>query len=311
MELRHLRYFVAIGEEENYRRAAQRLNVAQTALSTQIQDLEAELGFKLFDRLPRGVKLSAAGRLFLEDARRILQQVSEAAARAARVARGQSGTLRVGFTENASWRGIVPDSFRRFRERQPDAELQLTPATSLEQIEALRSGRLDAGFVFNMPKTDAELDHLPVAMQHVELAVPKGHALARMKNVRLRDLVDASFVWFPRREAPAFYDRLMHECFRGGLKSPRIVQEGLNESTILSLVSHGMGVGWVNGTARWAVSGRRGDHVGGRSGHAFAAGARMEKGQYLSFARQFYWRGTALGRRATGQKRLNAVGFCR
>jgi DNA-binding transcriptional LysR family regulator len=255
MELRHLRYFVAIGEEENYRRAAQRLHVAQTALSTQIQDLEAELGFKLFDRLPRGVKLSAAGRPFLEDARRILQQVSEAAARAARVARGQSGTLCVGFTENASWRGVVPDSFRRFRERQPDAELQLTPATSLEQIEALRSGRMDAGYVFNMPKTDSELDHLQVAMQHVELAVPKGHALARMKNVRLRDLVDASFVWFPRREAPAFYDQLMHECFRGGLKSPRIVQEGLNESTILSLVSHGMGVGWVNGTARWRCPG--------------------------------------------------------
>jgi DNA-binding transcriptional LysR family regulator len=251
MELRHLRYFVAIGEEENYRRAAQRLNVAQTALSTQIQDLEAELGFKLFDRLPRGVKLSAAGKLFLEDARRILREVSEAAGRAARVARGQSGTLRVGFTENASWRGVVPESLRRFREHQPDAELQLTPATSLEQIEGIRSGRLDAGFVFNMPKTDAELDHIPVAMQHVELAVPKGLSLGKMKKVRLRDLVDASFVWFPRREAPAFYDQLMHECFRGGLKSPRIVQEGLNESTILSLVSHGMGVGWVNGTARW------------------------------------------------------------
>jgi DNA-binding transcriptional LysR family regulator len=250
MELRHLRYFVAIGEEENYRRAAQRLNVAQTALSTQIQDLEAELGFKLFDRLPRGVKLSVAGRLFLEDARRILQQVSEAAARAARVARGQSGTLRVGFTENASWRGVVPESLRRFRERQPDAELQLTPATSLEQIEGLRSGRLDAGFVFNMSKTDSELDHIPVALQHVELAVPKGDPLIKLKKLRLRDLSEASFVWFPRREAPAFYDRLMHECFRGGLKSPRIVQEGLNESTILSLVSHGMGVGWVNGTAR-------------------------------------------------------------
>src|SRR5215472_985962 len=251
MELRHLRYFVAIGEEENYRRAAQRLHVAQTALSTQIQDLEAELGFKLFDRLPRGVKLSVAGRLFLEDARRILQQVNEAAERAARVARGQSGTLRVGFTENASWRGIVPNSFRRFRERQPDAELQLTPATSLEQLEAIRSGRLDAGFVFNMPKGDAELDNIPVAMQHVELAVPKGHALAKVRKLRLRDLVEASFVWFPRRESPAFYDRLMHECFRGGLKSPRIVQDGLNEATILSLVSHGMGVGWVNGTARW------------------------------------------------------------
>jgi len=159
--------------------------------------------------------------------------------------------MRVGFTENASWRGVVPDSFRHFRERQPDAELQLTPATSLEQLDAIRSGRLDAGFVFNMPKGDAELDHFPVALQHVELAVPKGHALAKVKKLKLRDLVDASFVWFPRRESPAFYDRLMHECFRGGLKSPRIVQEGLNEATILSLVSHGMGVGWVNGTARW------------------------------------------------------------
>lgn len=174
MELRHLRYFVAIGEEENYRRAAQRLNVAQTALSTQIQDLEAELGFKLFDRLPRGVKLSAAGKLFLADARRILRDVNEAASRAARVARGQSGTLRVGFTENASWRGVVPESLRRFRKRQPDAELQLTPATSLEQIEAIRSGRLDAGFVFNMPKADAAWIRLPLPYSVSNWPSPKG-----------------------------------------------------------------------------------------------------------------------------------------
>ena len=251
MELRHLRYFVAIGEEENYRRAAQKLNVAQTALSTQIQDLEAELGFKLFDRLPRGVKLSAAGKIFLEDARRILQQVSEAAARAGRVARGQSGTLRIGFTENSSWHGVVPDSLRIFRERHPDAHLDLHPAGSVDQIADIRSGHVDAGFVFNMPKNDEELDHLPVALQSVELAVPKGHALSKIKKLRLRDLVDAPFVWFPRREAPAFYDRMMHECYRGGLKSPRIVQEAANEATILSLVSHGMGVGWVNETARW------------------------------------------------------------
>src|ERR1700730_6832963 len=136
MELRHLRYFVAIGEEENYRRAAQRLNVAQTALSTQMQDLEAELGFKLFDRLPRGVKLSAAGKLFLEDAKLILQQVAEAAARATRVARGHAGTLRVGFTENASWHGVAPDSVRRFRELHPDVELQLSLTGSLDQIES-------------------------------------------------------------------------------------------------------------------------------------------------------------------------------
>ena len=251
MELRHLRYFVAVGDEQHYGRAALRLRVVQPALSRQIQDLEEEVGFKLFERLPRGVKLSPAGKLFLEDARRILQDVNEAAARAARVARGQSGTLRVGFTENASWRGVVPESFRRFRELQPDAELQLQPSPSLVQLEAIRSGRLDAGFIFNMPKADPELDRLPVAMQRIELAAPTGHPLTKLKELRLRDLTDVPFVWFPRRESPALYDRLMQACFRGGLKSPRIVQEGLDEATILSLVASGLGVGWVLGTARW------------------------------------------------------------
>src|SRR6266436_9766257 len=251
MELRHLRYFVAIGEEQHYGRAARRLRVAQPALSRQIQDLEKELGFKLFERLPRGVRLSAAGKLFLEDARRILREVSEAAVRAGRVASGRSGTLRVGFTENASWRGVVPESFRRFWELQPEAELQLQPSASLEQLKAIRSGRLDSGFVNFMPKSDPELDQLLVAIQHVELAAPKRHPLTKLKKLRLRDLTDAPFVWFPRWSSPAFYDRLMHECYRGGLKSPRIVEEGVNEATILSLVSTGLGVGWVLGTARW------------------------------------------------------------
>jgi DNA-binding transcriptional LysR family regulator len=251
MELRHLRYFVVVGEEQHYGRASRRLRVAQPALSRQIQDLEEEVGFKLFDRLPRGVKLSVAGKLFLEDARRILQAVSEATARAAHVARGQSGTLRVGFTENASWHGVVPDSFRLFREQQPDAELQLQPAASLEQLDAIRSGRLDAGFANFMPKADPELDQLAVAVHHLELAVPKRHPLTKLKKLRLRELTDAPFIWFPRRASPAFYDRMMHESYRGGLKSPRIVQEGLNEATILSLVSTGLGVGWVLGSARW------------------------------------------------------------
>ena len=246
-----MRYFVAVGEEQHYGRASRRLRVAQPALSRQIQDLEEELGFKLFERLPRGVRLNAAGTLFLEDARRVLQELSEAAVRAGRVASGRSGTLRVGFTENASWRGVVPDSFRRYREKQPDAELQLQPEASLPQLEAIRSGRLDAGFVNFMPESDPELDQLLVARQHVELAAPKRHPLTRLKKLRLRDLTDVPFVWFPRRANPAFYDRMMLECYRGGLKTPRIVQEGVNEPTILSLVSTGLGVGWVLATARW------------------------------------------------------------
>lgn len=117
-------------------------------------------------------------------------------------------------------------------------------------MEAVRSGRLDVGFVNFMPPSDAELDHLLVARQHVELASPKGHPLTRLKRLRLRDLRDAPFVWFPRRSNPAFYDQMMRECYRGGLKSPRVVQKGVNEPTILSLVSTGIGVGWVLATAR-------------------------------------------------------------
>lgn len=251
MELRHLRYFVMVGEEQHYGRAAQRLRVAQPALSRQIQDLEDEIGCQLFDRLPRGVKISAAGKSFLEDARRILQQVSEAAARAGRVARGQSGTLRVGFTESASWHGVVPESFRQFRQQHPDAELQLNPLSSLEQVEVIRAGRLDAGFVFNMPKGDRELNQVQVEWHNVVLAAPKGHPLTKIKKLRLRDMVDADFVWFPRRQSPAYYDRLMHKCFRGGLKSPRIVQEAADQATLLSLVTCRLGVAFVSEPTRW------------------------------------------------------------
>ena len=251
MELRHLRYFVAVGEEQHYGRAAERLHLAQPALSRQIQDLEEEIGVKLFDRLSRGVKISAAGASFLDDARRILQQVNEATMRAARVARGQSGVLRVGFTESASWHGVVPDSFRQLRQRQRDVELQLYPTSSLEQIEAVRAGRLDAGFVFSMPKSDRELDQMPVAIHHLVLAAPKGHPLTRLKKLRLRDMSETAFVWFPRRQSPAYYDRLMHECFRGGLKAPNIVQEAVDQATMLSLVTCRIGVAFVSDATRW------------------------------------------------------------
>jgi len=251
MELRHLRYFVAVGDEQHYGRAAKQLHVAQPALSRQIQDLEEEIGFRLFDRLPRGVKISTAGKSFLDDARRILQQVNEATARAKRVASGQSGTLRVGFVESISWRGVVPNSFRQFRERQPDAELQLRPLSSLQQIEAIRSGQLDAGFLFTMANIERELTQLEVDVLNLMLAAPKGHPLTKLKKVRLRELSEAPFIWFPRPESPIYYDRLMQECSRGGLKTPHIVQEAINEATILSLVSCRLGVAFVSEATRW------------------------------------------------------------
>jgi DNA-binding transcriptional LysR family regulator len=251
MELRHLRYFVAVGEEQHYGRAAERLRIAQPALSRQIRDLESELGFTLFDRLPRGVKLSAAGKLFLSDARRILQEVQGAKLRAERVARGQAGTLRVGFVEALSWHGVVPDSFRRFRRLQPDAELDLHPMLSNQQMEAVRSGKLDAGFIFSLDEPDGDVAQLQVARYKLMLAAPQGHAVTRIKRLRLRNLRDAPFVCVHRWVTPVYYDRIMQVCLRGGLKPPRIVQHVLDHATMLSLVSCRLGVAFVSETTRW------------------------------------------------------------
>lgn len=250
MELRHLRYFVAVGEDEHYGRAAQRLRVAQPALSSQIQDLEREIGAQLFDRLPRGVRLSAAGKVFLDDCRRILQDVNEAAVRAERAARGIIGTLRLGFTESASWHGVVPDALREFRRTHPEAELQLSSLISLDQVEAVRSGRLDAGFVY-VTTSDPQIAQLAVASHQVVLAMPRRHPVSRLKRLLLRDLVETDFVWFTRRQHPANYDRLLQECSRGGLPNPRIVQEAVDQATMLSLVSCGLGVAFVTDATRW------------------------------------------------------------
>jgi DNA-binding transcriptional LysR family regulator len=251
MELRQLRYFVAVGDEQHYGRAAQRLRVAQPALSRQIHNLEEEIGFKLFDRLPRGVKINAAGKLFLEDARRILQDLNDATASAKRIGSGLSGTLRIGFVQSLSWQGIVPESLKLFRERRPDAELQLKPLSSGEQICAVQSGFLDGGYVFTMAETASELNLVRVGFVNVMLAAPMGHALTKRRKLRLRDLIDAPFILFPRRVSPVFFDRLMAECARGGLKTPRVVQETADEAIILSLVACGIGVGFVSSASRW------------------------------------------------------------
>jgi DNA-binding transcriptional LysR family regulator len=251
MELRHLRYFVAVGEEQHFGRAAELLHVVQPALSRQIQALEKEIGFPLFDRLPRGVKLSAAGRLFLEDSRRILAEVKEAVSRAGQVARGLAGTLRVGFVESISWHGLVPESFRRFHQKHADAEMIPIPMLSLAQAEAVRIGRLDAGFIVRMDALSEELEQRSVSVHKVVLAAPKGHLLTRQKGLRLRDLRDVPVVCFPRRANPSAYDRLMEACYRGGLKSLRIVQEADDHATILGLVACRLGVAMVSDSARW------------------------------------------------------------
>ena len=250
MELRHLRYFVGVGEEEHFGRAANRLHVAQPPLSRQIQDLERELGFPLFDRLPRGVRLTAAGRMFLNDARRILLDVDEAKRRAERIALGKAGTLRIGITTAISWHGLVVNAFREFRRRQPDVELVLHHLNSVHQVEAVVSDRLDVGFAAAVTPWHKELEHRQFALDRMVLAVPKGHPLTKRQRIRLRDLRNMPFIWFHRWVNPAFYDHMMESCARGGLSAPHVVQEATDRDTVLGCVQCQIGVAWVTESTR-------------------------------------------------------------
>ena len=251
MELRHLRYFIGVGEEQHFGRAAIRLHVAQPPLSRQIQDLERELGFLLFDRLPRGVRLTAAGKLFLNDARRILQDVDEAKRRAERIALGKAGTLRIGIATAVSWHGLVVNAFREFRRRQPDVELVLHHLVSVHQVEAVVSDRLDLGFAAAVTPWHKELEHRQFALDRMVLAVPKGHPLTKRERIRLRDLRNMPFIWFHRWVNPAFYDRMMAACARGGLNAPHIVQEATERDTVLGLVQCQIGISWLTESTRW------------------------------------------------------------
>jgi len=251
MELRHLRYFVGVGEEQHFGRAAERLQIAQPALSRQIQDLEREMGFLLFERLPRGVRLNEAGKVFLSDARRILQDVDDAKRRAERIALGQAGTLRVGIATAVSWHGLVVNAFREFRRRQPDVELVLHHMVSIHQVEAVLSDRLDAGFAAAVTPWHEDLEHRQFALDRMVVAVPKGHPLTKRARTRLKDLRNMPFIWFHRWVNPTFYDQMMEACARGGLSAPRIVQEATDRDTVLGLVQCQIGIAWLTESTRW------------------------------------------------------------
>ena len=251
MELRHLRYFVGVGEEQHFGRAAERLHIAQQPLSRQIQDLEREVGFLLFERLPRGVRLSEAGKVFLSDARRILQDVDDAKRRAERIALGQAGTLRIGIATAIAWHGRVVNAFREFRRRQPSVELVLHHMVSVHQVEAVLSDRLDVGFAAAVTPWHKELAHRQFALDRMVLAVPKGHPLTKRERIRLRDLRSLPFIWFHRWVNPTFYDQMKEACARGGLSAPRVVQEATDRDTVLGLVQCEIGIAWLTESTRW------------------------------------------------------------
>ncbi len=241
MELRHLRYFVAVAEELSFRRAAERLHVAQPPLSQQIKQLEAEVGTMLLRRTSRRVELTDAGVVFLERARRTLRDAELAVESARRTARGEIGWLNVGFVDSAAYE-LLPPVLRAFRARAPGVRLELRELATEHQLPAL-ADELDVGLVREVNDLPG-LHRTPLLREPLLAAVPLGHALASRARVQLVQLAAEPFVFFPRARVPRVYDHLVALCRAAGF-SPRTVQEALQYPTMLGLVAAGFGIAIV------------------------------------------------------------------
>jgi DNA-binding transcriptional LysR family regulator len=240
MELRHLRYFVAVAEERNITRAAVRLRVAQPALSRQLSDLENELGVKLLERGRHGVNVTAAGREFHRRAKALLAD-ADRAADAARVAGGAiAGRLTLGFPTGLHLDHLSP-LIRAFREIHPRAEFIFTHGLPAAQLKGLRDGTLDMAFV-NLPGPLNGMEHCVVWRVTFEVVMPENHPLARRKSLELKDLVGEDFVFCTRESRPDFYDEFFRHCSNAGFR-PQVVQEvGGYPTTMLALIGLGVGL---------------------------------------------------------------------
>lgn len=242
MDLRQLRYFIAVAEERNFSKAARRLHVSQPPLSTQIKALEAELGVPLMLRTNRGVSLTPAGQIFLEEVRVALARLERATVRAREAHRGDSGTLTIGFVSIVDF-GILPLTLREFRHRYPAIQVHLHEMTTDAQIQALREERLDIGIGLG-PVQTPDLHFAVLTKEPLVLAVPSGTLGTSKASVDLRRMADQSFIVPPSELAPGLFDLISRRCQEAGFV-PRITQQARQMQTVISLVSCGMGVALV------------------------------------------------------------------
>ena len=243
MELRHLRYFIAVAEELHFSRAAERLQIAQPPLSQQIRSLEKELGVQLFERTKRRVQLTEAGQIFLEEARLVLIQVEQAVRAAQRASRGEIGRLGVGVNSSAT-QSYVPEILRVFRERFPCVELVLHELTSHKQVQRILDNRIDVGFLWLPNVEDSALSFMSIWQEPLIVALPETHPLASLPQIPLEALVREPFVVPPRHLGAGFYSQIINLCQQAGF-SPKVAQEAMLMQTIVSLVAGGVGVALV------------------------------------------------------------------
>ena len=243
IDLRRLRYFVAVAETLHFGRAATRLHISQPPLSRQIQQLEQEIGTLLLRRSKRHVELTDAGAYLLVDGRRMLADAEQVGERTRRAAQGAIGQLTLGFISAVDY-SILPGVLRAYREAYPGVTLDLRELTSDIQLRDLRALRIDAGMLL-APVDDASLLSLPLLREPLVVAMPASDPLARRsRRVSLKALATRSFILFPRSNAPGLHDMIVDFCRAAGF-ARRVTQEAIQMQTIISLVSAGLGVALV------------------------------------------------------------------
>ena len=245
MELRHLRYFVAVAEELHFGHAATRLHTSQPSLSQQIQDLERELKVDLFLRTKRRVALTPAGERFLIEARGILSWSERAAGLAREAARGETRKLAVGISPETDWL-FLGTALRLFAERAPSVDVVFQNLTPEAQIEALRAGRIDVGFV-GLPLEAEGMVTETTHKARLVVALPEKHPMAGKNDLRLEDLSKEAYVLWPRHLSPGSYDQLLSVFRRAGFGPPIATEGGLPSTrTVLGMVSAGLTIALVD-----------------------------------------------------------------
>jgi len=241
MELRHLRYFVAVADVLSFTKAAQKLHLAQPSLTRQIHSLEEEIGVQLLSRSKNHVALTAEGRAFLVDARRLLTLAAESVAAVQRLSRGETGQLNIGYLSNFNFE-LLPKTLAAFREGFPHIALNLFDMTPAEQFRALEARKIDLGFVgLRPPAATKDLQWECIARHKTIVAVPQKHPLAKKISIHLRDLKAMFFVGMSEKTQPGFREWLCEVCRPAGF-TPRILQDAELEPGLMRFVAEGLGV---------------------------------------------------------------------
>ncbi|WP_031466191.1 LysR family transcriptional regulator [Sciscionella sediminilitoris] len=239
MELRQLRYFVAVAEEHSFRRAADRLHIAQPALSQQIGKFEKELGTALFHRTTRRVELTTSGQVLLTEGRRVLAEADHAASAVAQAVHGETGLLRLGFVSSAALR-LIPELVLALRRSWPGLSIDLSESTTDPQLHALGEGRLDIGLVREVRAAPGLTVH-PLLRERLLVAVHESHRFAERAEVRLAELAEERFLTFPRGQVSRLYDHIAALCHRAGFRL-HAAQEAVQFPTLLGLAAADTGI---------------------------------------------------------------------